>query len=282
MKKGLIMEGGAMRGMFTAGVNDVFLENNIVFDGAVGVSAGAAFGCNFKSKQIGRAHNYVTRYCDDVRFGSWKSWWETGDFYNAKFTYETIPNELCIFDRETFRNNPMEFFVVATDVNTGKPVYQRLDTASDEDIHWMLASASMPLLSNVQKIDGYELLDGGMSDSIPIHFFEAKGYDRNVVILTQPLGFVKKRTPMMFWIKFILRKYPKLVHAMDIRHEMYNATTKYIRDQELAGKLFVIRPPEALNIGGIEHDPKEVERVYQIGRREAEKQLEALKAFLNK
>lgn len=280
MQKGLIMEGGAMRGLFTAGVNDVLMENGITFDGAVGVSAGAAFGCNYKSHQIGRVRDYVTKYCNDDRFGSWKSWWTTGDYYGAKFGYETLPNELSIFDIATFAKNPMKFYVVATDVNTGMPVYKRLDKADAQDIHWMLASASMPLLSNVQHLEGYELLDGGMSDSIPIHFFESLGYDRNVVILTQPLGFVKKQTPLMFLIRIWLRKYPKLVKAMAVRHEMYNATTKYIREQELAGKLFVIRPPEALRIGGIEHDPKQIERVYQIGRQEGLKCLEALKKYL--
>ena len=280
MLKGLVMEGGAMRGLFTAGVNDVLMENEITFDGAVGVSAGAAFGCNYKSHQIGRVHDYVTRFCDDDRFGSWKSWWKTGDYYGAEFSYKTLPNELCFFDRETFRNNPMKFYVVVTDINSGKPVYRALDTASDEDIAWMQASASMPLLSNIQRLDGLELLDGGMSDSIPIHFMESLGYDRNVVILTQPKGFVKPPNPALWLIRICYRKHPGLVRSMAIRHEMYNATTQYICEQEQAGKLFVIRPHAPLNISGINRDVREVERVYQLGRQEGEKRLDALKEFL--
>lgn len=280
MRKGLVMEGGAMRGLFTAGVIDVFMEHGIEFDGAVGVSAGAAFGCNYKSKQIRRVIGYVSKYCHDDRFCSWKSWWKTGDLYGAEFGYVTLPNELSVFDRETFNKNPMEFWVVATDVETGKPVYKRLDDASDASIRWMLASASMPLVSNIQEIEGYKLLDGGMADSIPIHFFEDLGYDRNVVILTQPLGFVKKKNPLMWLIRFMMGKYPKMVEVMANRQDVYNATTKYISEQEEQGKLFVIRPPEALGVGGVEHNPKEIERVYEIGRREGEKQVAKVIEFL--
>lgn len=280
MKKGLVMEGGAMRGVFTAGVIDVLMENGIEFDGAVGVSAGAAFGCNYKSKQIKRVIGYITKYLNDDRFCSWKSWWKTGDLYGAEFGYKTLPNELSIFDRETFKNNPMEFHVVATDVMTGEAVYHRLDTASDEDIHWMLASASMPLVSNVQEIDGYKLLDGGMADSIPVHYLEGLGYDRNVVVLTQPLDFVKEKNPLLWLMRIVLGKYPGLIKTMEKRHHVYNETTKYIREQELAGKLFVIRPPAPLGVGGVEHDVEKIKKVYQIGRQEAEKHVAAIKAFL--
>lgn len=271
-----------MRGIFTAGVNDVLMENGIEFDGAIGVSAGAAFGCNYKSRQIGRVMCYVPKYCNDWRFCSWKSWWKTGDIYGADFSYNKIPNELCFFDRETFANNPMKFIVVATDVNSGNPVYENLETASDKDIHWMLASASMPLVSNVQKIDGYELLDGGIADSIPIKYFESIGYDRNIVILTQPLGFIKKKNPLLWLMKIVLHKYPKLLETMAIRQDVYNETIAYIRQKELAGRLLVIRPPEALTISALEHNPDEIWRVYKIGRATAEARLDEIKAFLAK
>ena len=280
VKTGLVMEGGAMRGIFTAGVNDVLMENGIEFDGAIGVSAGAAFGCNYKSRQIGRVMNYVPKYCNDWRFCSWRSWWETGDLYGADYSYDKIPNELCVFDRKTFAKNPMEFIVVATDVNTGKPVYQRLETASDKDIHWILASASMPLVSNIQKIDGYELLDGGIADSIPIKYFESLGYDRNVVILTQPLSFVKKKNPLLWLMKLVLRKYPHLLEAVAKRHHVYNETTAYIRQQEQAGKMLVLRPPQPLKIKAIEHNPEEIWRVYKIGRDVAEARLSEIQEFL--
>lgn len=149
MKTGLVMEGGAMRGMFTAGINDVLMENGIQFDGAIGVSAGAVFGCNYKSKQIGRAIRYNKRFCGDKRYCSLSSLLRTGDLYNVDFDYRVVPRELDVFDEKAYRENPMEFYAVVTDVVSGKPVYRRLDKGDDEDILWMRASASLPVVSEL-------------------------------------------------------------------------------------------------------------------------------------
>lgn len=173
IKKGLVMEGGAMRGMFTAGVIDVLLENNIVFDGAVGVSAGAVFGCNYKSKQIGRAIRYNKTYCNDPRYVSLRSFLQTGNLYNEQFAYHEVPEILDPFDSHTFASNPMEFYVVCTDMVTGNAVYHRCEHGTTEDIEWMRASSSMPLVSKVVKIDNLSLSDGGTADSIPIRFLES-------------------------------------------------------------------------------------------------------------
>ena len=189
MKKGLILEGGAMRGMFTAGVIDVMMENGIEFDGAIGVSAGAAFGCNYKSRQIGRAIRYNMRFCNDPRYCGLRTLLKTGDLYSKDFCYKEVPLKHDIFDFETFRNNPMEFYVVCTDVETGKPVYKKCDNFDNNNFEWIRASASMPIVSNIVEIDGTKLLDGGVADSIPIRYFESIGYDKNVVILTQPRGY---------------------------------------------------------------------------------------------
>lgn len=282
MKTGLILEGGAMRGLFTVGVLDVFMEHGISFDGVIGVSAGAAFGCNYISKQPGRAVEYLTRFCNDKRFCSWESWWKTGDLYGAKFGYEELPDIHAWFDRETFRNNPMEFHVVATDVNTGKAVYKRLANADATDITWMRASASMPLVSRIVELEGYELLDGGIADSVPLKYFESLGFNRNVVILTQPLGFKKPKNKLMWLIKLVLRKYPKMVEAMANRHEMYNGTYDYIRQEELKGNILVIRPDAPLGVGGVEHNPAELRRVYELGRKAAEPMVEKIKEFLER
>ena len=194
MKTGLVMEGGAMRGLFTAGVIDVMMEEEIEFDGAIGVSAGAAFGCNYKSKQIGRALRYNINYCKDKRYCSMKSLITTGNLYGAEFCYHELPDKLDIFDCETFENNPMEFYLVCTDVLTGKPVYKKCEKADYDCLEWMRASASMPLASKVVEIDGYKMLDGGVSDSVPLKYFESIGYDRNIVILTQPKSYRKKNS----------------------------------------------------------------------------------------
>ena len=181
------MEGGAMRGMFTCGVIDVMQEAGITFDGAIGVSAGAVLGCNYKSEQIGRAYRYTRQYCKDYRYGSMKSFRKTGNAYDVDFCYHEIPEKLDVFDKEAFKANPMIFYAVATDVVTGKAVYHKCSDGEREDIEWLRASASMPLVSRVVNINGHNLLDGGIGDSIPLKFMEEQGFDRNVVILTQPL-----------------------------------------------------------------------------------------------
>ncbi len=278
--RGLILEGGAMRGMFTCGALDVFMEQGIVFDGMIGVSAGAVFGCNYKSRQPGRALRYNKRYCADKRYCSFDSLLRTGDLYNAEFCYHTLPTELDVFDTAAFQENPMAFYVTCTDVTTGKPVYHRCDNGDGEDILWMRASASMPLVSRVVEIGEEKLLDGGIADSVPLEYMESLGYRGNVVILTQPLDYVKKPNNLVPLARTLLRKYPKMVEAMAYRHLRYNQATAAIREKEEKGTVFVLRPPEALRIGSMEKNPEELERVYQIGRKTALDRLPALKAYL--
>ena len=280
VKKGLVLEGGAMRGMFSSGVLDVFLENGITFDGAVGVSAGATFGCNFKSRQIGRAIRYNKKYSHNWRYCSFRSLILTGDLYGADFCYDRLPNELDVFDLAAYRANPMEFYCVASDCRTGKPVYKKLETCDGQDLIWMRASASMPLASHVVKIDGYELLDGGMTDSVPLRFFEGLGYNRNVVILTQPRDFRKKPASLMWLVKAALHRYPLAVQAMKNRPQVYNEETADVFAKADRGEVFVICPEKPLGISRTEKDPDELQRVYDEGRRIATAVLPKLRAFL--
>ena len=280
IKKGLVLEGGAMRGMFSCGVTDVFMENSRVFDGIAGISAGAVFGCNIKSHQPGRALRYNLRFCNDPRYCSMRSLLVTGDMYGADFCYRRLPDELDIFDRITFREDPAEFFVGAFDINSGKMVYHRCTRGDDLDIRWMRASASMPVASRPVRIGSFELLDGGIADAIPFRFMEKRGYNRNIIILTQPAGFRKKKTRMMPVISVTMKKYPELISAMSVRHEMYNRQTEEIEQREREGSVLVIRPAEALGISRTENDPDELRRVYRLGRREGEKRLSEVKHFL--
>ena len=273
MKTALVMEGGAMRGMFTCGVLDVLMENGISFDGAVGVSAGATFGCNIKSRQIGRALRYNKKYCKDKRYHSIRSLLTTGDIYNVPFCYDELPYKLDKWDIDAFRANPMEFYCVATDINTGKPVYHKCETGGKEDIIWIQASASMPLVSRPVEIDGGVYLDGGISDSIPLKFMEGLGYDKILVIETQPKDYAKGRQKYMPLVRWMLRKYPNMIKAMEERYLMYNEQKRYVREKEEKGEIEVIRPLAPLNISSVETDEKELERVYQLGRAEALKYL---------
>lgn len=280
-RRGLVLEGGAMRGLFSCGVTDVFLEEGIAFDGMIGVSAGAVFGCNFKSKQAGRALRYNQQFCRDWRYCSWRSFLLTGNLFGEQLCYHDIPERLDPFDNEAFQANPMAFYVAATDADTGEAVYHQCLSGQGEDLEWMRASASMPLVSRVVEVGGYHLLDGGVADSIPLKFFQGLGYDRNVVILTQPRGYLKGPNPLVPLAKGMLHGYPKVVEAMAHRHEKYNETTAYIEAMEQAGQVFAIRPPKALGIGHIERDPQELARVYHLGRETARGALEAMRVFLN-
>ena len=281
MKRGLVLEGGAMRGLFSTGITDVMMEAGIEPDGLIGVSAGAAFGCNYKSRQPGRAIRYNKRFARDKRYCSWLSWLKTGDLFNAEFGYHVIPTQYDIFDDKAFNENPMEFYVVCTDVTTGKAVYKRLSESSPITYDWIRASASMPLASKVVELEGQKVLDGGVADSIPLEYFERIGYDRNVVVLTQPAGFVKEHNPLMPLMRIALRKYPRMIEAMDKRHLMYNRQLEFVRKAEQEGRCLVIRPDEKIPIGHISHDPDNMQQVYDIGRQTGERFLERIKSFYN-
>ena len=267
-----------MRGMFTCGVIDVFMENDIRFEAAVGISAGAVFGCNYKSRQIGRPIRYNKRFCKDPRYCSIRSLIKTGDLYGADFCYRELPDILDPFDRETFKNDPMDFYVGATEVKTGKCTYHNCVDGGDADMLWMRASASMPVVSKPVEIDGNLYLDGGISDSIPYAFMESLGYTRNVIVLTQPAGYVKHKTSSL--ITFALRKYPAVAEKMANRHEVYNRQIKEIEEKEKRGDFFVIRPPEEVGVGKTEKDPDKLEKAYQMGRKEAQRVLPELNVFI--
>ncbi len=279
-KIGLVLEGGAMRGMFTAGVLDVLMENKITFDGAIGVSAGAVFGCNLKSGQPGRALRYNIRFSGEWKYCSIKSLLKTGDIFGVDFCYRELPFALDIFDTDAIRRNPMEFYVVATDVETGKAGYRKLSTGEGADMLWLRASASMPLVSRPVRIRDRYFLDGGIADPIPLRSFEMLGYHKNVVVLTQPDTYRKKKVKNLPVIKAAFRKYPAFVARIEDRHDRYNNQVDFVRKREAEGSAFVIRPDYPLGVSPTERDPRELLRVYLHGREVMRRELNSLKAFL--
>jgi len=270
-----------MRGMFTAGVMDVMMEEEVKFDGAIGVSAGAAFGVNYKSGQIGRAIRYNTRFCNDKRYCGLWSLLKSGDIYNTDFCYRVVPTLYDPFDFDSYEKNTMDFYVVTTNVENGKPVYHPYGGREDHGFDWIRASASMPLVSHMVEIDGVKMLDGGISDPVPLRFFETRDYTRNVLVLTQPKGYRKKKSSAMMLIKLMYRKYPHLVEAMAQRHEVYNQTMDYIDEQEANGKIFVLRPDSALPVKRVEKSPDKLKLAYEIGRKTATTKLNDLREFLS-
>ena len=228
-----------MRGLFTAGVIDGMMEAGIVFDGAIGVSAGAVFGCNYKSNQPGRVLRYNLRFCKDPRYSSFRSL-----------------------------------------VHTGQPVYHNCLEGGEEDLDWFRASASMPLAARIVSVGGYDLLDGGIADSIPLAYLEGQGYDRNVVILTQPMGYVKTKNKALPLMRRVYRDYPALLDTLARRQDVYNETTAAIREKERRGEVFVIRPEAPLDIKRVDHNRARIQAVYDLGRAVAEKRLAAMRTFL--
>ena len=278
MKTGLVLEGGAMRGMYTAGVLDGFLDHGVQVDGILGVSAGACFGCNLFSGQRGRALRYNQRFMGDPRNVSLRSLITTGNIVNTEFAYHTIPTRYDVFDEAAFEAHGGEYWVVVTNVETGEAEYMQMRHLL-EDIDMMRASASMPFCSQMVKINGKKYLDGGVADSIPVRRALAMGFDKVIVVLTQPVSYRKSpMNPVM--IRAFYRKYPNLCRTLIERHECYNAQAEEVRRLEEEGKVFVIRPKAPLNIRRLEKDPEELARVHGIGLRDAEESMMALKAYL--
>lgn len=281
MKTGLVLEGGAMRGLFTAGVIDVLMENGITFDGAIGVSAGACFGVNVKSHQIGRALRYNLKYAKDPRYASIHSWLTTGDFFNAEFCYHTLPEKLDLMDMDTFHKNPMKFYLVATDIESGKPFYYEVEDINYESLEMVRASASMPMFAREVSLNGHLFMDGGISDSIPLRKFNEMGYTKNIVVLTQPESYQKKPQSMMKLIRTRYRKYPNMIADLGNRHTSYNEAVAYVHEQVLQNQAIVIQPDDKLDIGRIEHDRTKIRGVYQEGRKAAMRKLAEIKKFLS-
>lgn len=276
---GLVLEGGGMRGIYTAGVLDVLLEHNITFDGVIGVSAGAIHGGTFVSRQKGRNLRYYKKYCMDKRFISISNWIKTGDIVGEQFCYHDIPDKLDLFDYDTFKNSSTKFYCGCSNVRTGKAEYLPIDDMH-EDIEVMRASASLPYFSKLVDIKGEKYLDGGCTDSVPVEAFQKMGYKHNVVVLTRDHSYVKKEE-LSFLPKLMYRKYPEFAKALLNRHNNYNETVKRICEMEKDGEIFVIRPEMPLEIGRLEKDPEKLQTVYDIGVSDAEKAIESMKKWMD-
>lgn len=280
MKSCLILEGGAKRGIYTAGVLDVLLENNIITDGVIGVSAGAIHGCGYVSRQIGRGIRYNLKYNDDYRFMSLKSWLKTGNMVDTEFAYHELPEKLDVFDNQTFKKSATRFYVTCTNLKTGKAEYILCPDMSGKYMDYLRASASMPFLSKIVEIDGNLYLDGGIADSIPLKAAFDLGYNKNIVVQTRPDGYRKKPAKFVWLAKLIYRNFPKFIEVFTHRPEMYNQELDNIKKLAEQGKIFVIKPSRFINIKHAETNPETIKAMYNLGREDAEKQLTELKKFL--
>ena len=277
-KKGLVLEGGGARGIYTAGVLDVFMERGVTFDGIIGVSAGAIHGVSYVSGQKGRGLRYYKKYSSDPRFMGIKSLIKTGNIVGADFCYRELPDVLDPFDNDAFMKNPAEFYTTVSNLDTGKAEYLRVTDAKAQ-IDFVRASATLPYVSKIVEIDGKKYLDGGCTDSVPIDAFMKMGFERNVLVLTRPHSHVREKEHGLM-AKLRYRKYPSFVKALLSHHDRYNATKARIAQLMAENKVFVIAPAEELKIRRLESDPCEIQRVYDIGHADGERLIDELIEWL--
>ncbi|EFL79385.1 patatin-like phospholipase family protein [Actinobacillus pleuropneumoniae] len=279
MKIGLVLEGGAMRGMFTAGVLDVFLDENIHIDGAVTVSAGALFGINYPAKQRGRVLRYNLKYLNDKCYMGLHSLLTTGNIVNRDFAFYELPFTLDPFDQETFAQSQFDFWVTLTNVESGEAEYVKIRDAFTQ-MEALRATSAMPMVSKMVEIDGKKYLDGGIADSIPLQKCIELGYDKIIVILTRPLDYRKKPSSTALF-KWFYRKYPKLTERWQNRYAEYNQAVERVIKLQEQQKIFVIRPSQTLAISRLEKDPNKVKAMYDLGVNDAMQLMPSLKRFLS-
>lgn len=281
MKVGLVLEGGGMRALFTAGVLDALLDvKELDIDGIVGVSAGALFGVNYVSNQKERAIRYNKKYANDKRYMGFYSWITTGNAVNKEFAFYEVPFKLDIFEQDKFQKSKIDFYVVMTNVENGKSEYVLIKDVF-EQMEYLRATSALPFASKIIEINGKKYLDGGISDSIPIDFCESLGYDKIIVVLTRPENNYKK-DKLNFLYKLVYRKYPNLVERLINMGRDYEIVLKKIKDLENEEKIFVIRPPKVLKIGRLEKNENKIQATYDIGLNTGKKEINDLLKYLNK
>lgn len=281
MKVGLLLEGGAMRGLFTAGVIDTLMENNIIVDTVIGVSAGALFGMNYKSHQVGRVLRYNKKFCKNKNFTGFYSLLTTGNIMNKEFCFDKLVNELDPFDFETFKNSNINFYVAITNMNSGKAEYKKLDDLKKIDqMETLRASGSMPYVSKPVIINNDKYLDGAIADSIPIDKILEMDLDKIIVILTRSSTYRKKKGNKLI-PKLYYKKYPNFINAINSRYLKYNEELDKVHSLEKEGKVFVVRPSKVVDIKRTEKDPKKIQEMYDLGVSDMKNNLSNLMNYLD-
>ena len=277
-KTALILEGGAMRGLYSAGVLDVFMENNINVDVIYGVSAGALFGLNYKSRQIGRALRYNLKYAKEKNYMGFYSLITTGDIMNKEFCFKKLVYELDKLDFETYKNYPVDFYAVVTNLKTGKPEYIKIDDAK-KDMEYFRASGSMPFVSKPVEINGNYYLDGAISDAVPFAKALEEDYAKIIVVLTRTSGYRKKKSFLPY--KLVYGKFPNLVETANNSHKKYNETMDLIEKYESENKIVVLRPSKYVKIKRIEKNKNKLQKIYDLGVSDCKNMLDRIKEYNN-
>jgi predicted patatin/cPLA2 family phospholipase len=280
---GLVLEGGGLRGVYTAGVLDFFLEKSLHFPYVIGVSAGACNAASYISKQFERNKRINIGYIGDHRYLSYRNFFKEKSLFGIDFVYNKIPNELDPFDYDTFFNSDQRFVIGTTDCITGEPFYVEKNQCfkdNDKIITVIRASSSLPFAAPIVNYDKYNLLDGGISDPIPLNKSINDGNKKHVVILTRPEGYRKEAFKRRWIVDRVYSKYKGLAEAMVNRHSVYNKTLDLIEQMNRDGDIFVLRPSEDLQVDRLEKRPEKLYKLYDLGYEDAKKNYEKLKAWL--
>lgn len=280
MKIGMVLEGGGMRGLYTAGVLDAMLDTDLKINGIIGVSAGAVFGVNYVSKQKGRSLRYNQKYAKDPRYMGIRSFLKTGNFVNKDFAYYELPFKLDIFDEEAFSKSKIDFYATVTNVETGNPEYLKIINASVQ-VEELRASSSLPFVSKIVQINDKKYLDGGISDAIPIEKCLELGYDKIIVVTTRPLEY-RKTKGNQFLPQIFYHKYPNFVQTINTRYQRYNDIVEKIIKLENENKIFVIRPSKLVDIKRLEKDPAKMQEIYDLGKEDFAKKYKDLQRYLKR
>ncbi|MCM3441720.1 patatin-like phospholipase family protein [Metabacillus halosaccharovorans] len=277
---GLVLEGGGMRGVYTAGVLEVFMEQDLYLPYVIGVSAGACFGASYLSRQRGRNRKVNIDYVTHPKYLSLQNYIKHRQLFGMDFIFDEIPNLLVPFDYDTFYKCTEEFVITATDCQTGQPVYFNKKDYGKDMLTVIRASSSLPFIAPVVEYKGKHLLDGGITDSIPIKKAEEDGNKRNIIVLTREESYFKKKSNIRWLMNKSYRQYPKLIEAILTRYKMYNETLEHIKEQEKEGKIFVIRPSSKLKVGRIERNQTKLENLYMMGMEDAKREFKRLETWL--
>ncbi len=278
---GLVLEGGGMKGIYTSGVLDLFLDKGLEFSNVYGVSAGACNMVSYLAGQKGRGRDVMVDYLSDKRYMGIYSLLTTGDIFNADTNYNLVPNYLNPLDYAKIDSFPGKAFAVATNIETGEAEYLRI-TDMEHQVDYIRASSSLPLVSRNVKIDGKRYLDGGLADSIPIRKSISDGNEKNVIVMTKPVGFRRNPEKTLALIKVKYIRYPKVYELLKNRHTAYNEIMDFLEKEEAEGSIFVIRPQQDLEISRLERDEDKLNALYEEGYKEAESRYEELIQYLNK
>ncbi|MFS0861834.1 patatin family protein [Fredinandcohnia sp. 179-A 10B2 NHS] len=277
---GLVLEGGGMRGVYTAGVLDYFMEQNIYLPYVIGVSAGACMAASYLSRQKGRNRTVNIEYVNDPKYLSFRNLIKHKQLFGMDYIFDEIPNKLVPYDYNSFTNSKEEFVIGTTDCETGQPLYFNKEEYGNDILTVIRASSSLPFVAPIIDYKGKKLLDGGISDPIPVVKAQKDGFEKNIVILTRNRGYNKKKSSMTWMVRRTYKDYPELANVMERRYQVYNDTIAYLEDQEKAGKVFVISPSEPLEVGRVERNPVKLSKLYELGYNDTSMMFERFQDWL--